>query len=144
MTATREPSGDALLRELVAGQAQAAARFDEVFRRLGLAEGTAGEARDLAKEIVTILREQDALARVSEAKAEATMQVSALRQDLVHAMTEQRKVTDDHAERIDALEQLRTQASGAAKGARWLWDALKIVAGMGGGALLIKLLERGL
>lgn len=141
MTAVQARGGDAWVRELAAGQAQTVARFDEVFRRLNIAEGTAGEARDLAKEIITILREQDSLARIAEARAEAQQMVAALRQDVVHANTGLKSDVASLGARVDALETLRDTGMGAAKGAQWLWNTLSALAGGGGVALLLKFME---
>lgn len=101
----------------------------------------AREARDLAKEIIVILREQNALERVAENRAEARKLVSDLREDVVAANTLMRGDHKTLVGRVDALENLRTQAQGAAKGGKWVLDTLKIVGGAGGATVLIKLLE---
>lgn len=99
------------------------------------------EARDGVREIMITLREQNALERVAEAKAEGRQMVAALREDVVAVNTAIRNELKALTGRVDALDALRTQAMGAAKGGKWLLDGLKIFAGAGGGALLIKLLE---
>jgi len=116
-------------------------RMDSLERAQASTAEDAREARDLAKEIIVILREQNALERVAENRAEARKMVSDLREDVVAAngliRTELKVVRAD----VDTLLNLRTQAQGAAKGGKWLLDTLKIIAGAGGGALILKMLE---
>lgn len=96
---------EATLNQLVSGQAKAQQQFEELFRRLDRAEGTAGEARDLAKELVTILREQDTGARILEMRTEMRDTSAAMRTDFVHANTGLRKDLDAEAKaRVDAID----------------------------------------
>lgn len=117
------------------------ARLDSLEHSQAQTSADAREARDVSKEILVILREQDALAKVAEVKAEATKKVEDLRADVVAAngliRTELKTVRAD----VDSLLNLRTQAQGAAKGGKWVLDTLKIVGGAGGATVLIKLLE---
>lgn len=99
------------------------------------------EARDGVREIMVTLREQNALERVAEAKTEGRQLVASLREDVVAANTAMRNELKTLTGRVDSLDALRTQAQGAAKGGKWLLDGLKIIAGAGGGALLLKMLE---
>ncbi len=122
---------EATLNQLVAGQAKAQQQFEELFRRLDRAEGTAGEARDLAKELVTILREQDTGAKLLEMRTEMRAASSEMRQDFVAANTRIR--TDLEAEctarteaidaldiRMLALEGERNKVIGVASFFSWL------------------------
>lgn len=99
------------------------------------------EARDGVREIMVTLREQNALERVAEVRSEGRQQNASLREDVVAANTRIRDELKTLTGRVDALDTLKTQAQGAAKGGKWLLDTLKIVAGAGGGALVLKLLE---
>lgn len=126
----RQASGQQL-EQIIAGQARADQRFEELFRRLGKAETMAGEARDTAREVVTILREQDTAVRLAEMRAEVTGQVSALRQDVVAANGTLRKDLDAEvsdreqadealAARIVSLEAERNRVVGVAAFFSWL------------------------
>lgn len=145
-----EGADTALLRELIAGQARSDARFDEVFKRLEKAEEVGAAARDAAREIVTILREQDALARVAEVKADTRSMIADLRADVVKAITglkesqsaqaeEFRPALSDLDERLATLEAERTEKQGMAKGARLIAEGVKLLIAAGGGAFLVKL-----
>ncbi|CAN5176644.1 hypothetical protein BH09PSE1_BH09PSE1_23420 [soil metagenome] len=120
-----------LLNQLVAGQAKAQQQFEELFRRLDRAETTAGEARDTAKELVTILREQDTGARLTEMRVEQRDGLAALRTDVVAANTrirtdldtetKARRDADDAIDiRLLALEAERNKVVGVAGFFSWL------------------------
>jgi len=126
------------LERLIAGQAQADARFDEVFHRLDKAEKTAAEARDNSRDILAMLREQDTKALVAEVRAEARQQLAALRQDVVKANTNLKSDVDAAAKRLDELEVARSENRGMAKGARLIVDGIKLIVAAGGGAFLFK------
>lgn len=132
-------SENALLQQLLAGQGATDQRFEELFRRMEKNETTASEARDWAKEAVTIMREQNALARVAELKAEAHQIVADLRQDVVAANTELRKADIALEERVQGLEDTRTATVGMAKGGRLVVEGLKMLIAAGGGAWMFKL-----
>lgn len=132
-------SESAVLQQLLAGQGATDQRFEEIFRRLDKAENTAGEARDVAREIVTILREQNALEKITEVRSEARNLVADLRADVVAANKVLRDANANLEERVQGLEDTRTAGFGAMKGAKLAWEMGKLVAAMGGGALLIKL-----
>ncbi|MBI1682368.1 hypothetical protein [Caulobacter hibisci] len=116
-------------------------RMESLERAQAATAEDAREARDLAKEIIVILREQNALERVSEVRSEARKLVGDLREDVVAANTGMRTDLKSIRTDVDALMNLRTQAQGAVKGGKWVIDALKIIAGAGGGAIILKLLE---
>jgi hypothetical protein len=126
------------MERLISGLAASDERFREIFRRLDKAEKTAGEARDSSREILTVLREQDALAKVAEAKAELRGLVADLRQDVVKANTSLRGEAVRITERVEALEVVRTETRGMARGARLIAEAAKLVAASGVGAFLAK------
>lgn len=128
-----------LLQRLISGQATTESRFTELFRRLDKAEGVAAEARDTSKEIATILREQNALARVAELRAEAHQLVADLRVDLVAAVKHLRETIDPCIEDVTSLKDARNTGVGMARGARFAFEAFKIVGAAGGGAVLLKL-----
>lgn len=118
---------NALLNQIIAGQARGDQRFEELFRRLGKAEATAGEARDLSKEMVTILREQDMGARLTEMRAEMRQASAELRQDVVAANSRLREDLQREAEarealevRLVALENERSKVVGVASFFSWL------------------------
>ncbi len=108
------------LDKIIAGQARADQQLEEIFRRLGKAESVAGDARDTAREVVTILREQDTAARLAEMRAEMIQQVAALRQDVVAANGSFRKEVEALEVRIKALEDARNQVVGVASFFSWL------------------------
>lgn len=124
MTAQQDESS---LNRLLAGQARSQQQFEEVFRRLDRAEETAGEARDTAKELVTILREQDTGARIVEMRTEFRAGMAELRQDFVAANTrirsdlelecKERRLLED---RVEALEADRNKVVGVAGLFTWL------------------------
>lgn len=116
-------------------------RLDSLERAQVATAEDAREARDLAKEIIVILREQNALERVAENRAEARKLVSDLREDVVNANT---LIRADHkalCTRVDALEALKTKGQGVMMGGKWVIDGFKIIAAAGGGAIILKLLE---
>lgn len=131
----------AMLQQVLAGLAAVEARQEETTKAVSSAQADAREARDTAREIAVILREQNALERVAELRAEARQIVADLREDMVKAITSVRSEVKEHTGRIEGLEALKTKGQGMLLGGRWTFDLLKIVAGAGGGALLIKLLE---
>lgn len=101
------PRSENTLNQLLAGQARSQQQFEEVFRRLDRAEETAGEARDTAKELVTILREQDTGARIVEMRTEMRAGLAELRQDVVAANTRLRGDLDAECKaRTDAIDAL--------------------------------------
>jgi ABC-type phosphate transport system auxiliary subunit len=106
--------------QLLAGQAKAQQQFEEVFRRLDRAEETAGEARDTAKELVTILREQNIGERLAETRGEMAGLVAALRQDVVAANTLIRSDAKELCDRVEALEAERNKVIGVAGFFTWL------------------------
>ena len=108
------------LEQIIAGQARADQRFEELFRRLGKAETMAGEARDTAREVVTILREQDTAVRLAEIRAEMIQTVAGLRQDVVAANGTLRTDLDSLKARIGKLEEARSQVVGVAAFFGWL------------------------
>lgn len=118
MTAPR--SENAILNKLLAGQAASDQRFEEILRRLDRAEETAGEARDTARELVTILREQDTGAKMVELRTEFRAATSEMRQDFVAANSRVRHDVDDLATRIASLEAERNKVVGVAAFASWL------------------------
>jgi len=147
-----------LLNQLVAGQAKAQQQFEELFRRLDRAETTAGEARDTAKELVTILREQDTGARLTEIRTEQREGLSALRTDVVAANTRLRldveaeatareaadteldKEITTLATRVASLEAERNKVVGVAGFFSWLarvapWLIALVAAGIAGNEL---------
>lgn len=142
----------ALLAQLIAGQARSDQRFEEMFRRLGRAESTAAEARDLGREMVTILREQDVAGRLTEMRGEMIRASSDLRQDVVAANNRLREDLASEVEtraeadkaldgRLEVLETARSQVIGlasffgwAAKVGPWLLAAaMAFLAGREGG-----------
>lgn len=131
---------DDLLQRLLTGQGSTDQRFEELFRRLDKAEKTAGEARDIAREIVTTLREQNALVKIQEVRDEARSLVAALRSDLVLSVKNLRGDYDPAVARIDALEASRDKGAGMARGLKLALEIGKVIASAGGGALLLKLL----
>lgn len=117
----RAPRGQGgVLNQLVAGQAANQQRLEELFRRIDGAEKTAGEARDTAKEIATILREQNMGERMGEMRTEMMGQVSALRQDVVAANGLLRQEHQALSDRLGALETKATKAVGVADFFAWL------------------------
>lgn len=132
-------SEESKLQLLLAGQGATDQKFAEIFRRLDKAETTAGEARDTAKEIVTILREQNALARIAEVRAEVHQLVQDLRADLVKAVENLRKEAASADEKITGLEATRSTASGTARAGRWLFEVAKLICAAGGGALVLRI-----
>jgi len=121
----------ALLSKLVAGQAQSDQRFEELFRRLDRAEETAGEARDIAKELVTILREQDIGSRIVELRNEMRGEQAALRHDFVLAngnlrqqtldeVDARKRCTSELCDRLDSLEADRNKVIGVSGFFTWL------------------------
>lgn len=126
------PSNDsAVLSQLVAGQAKAQQQFEELFRRLDRAEETAGEARDTAKELVTILREQDTGTRITEMRSDFRAGMAEIRQDFVAANTRLRQdletevrsrkdCTEELAGRLELLEAERNKVIGVASFFGWL------------------------
>jgi hypothetical protein len=106
--------------QLLAGQARSQQQFEEVFRRLDRAEETAGEARDTAKELVTILREQNIGERLAETRGEMVALVAALRQDVVMANGLIRTDVKDLCERVEVLEAERNKVIGITGFFTWL------------------------
>ena len=108
---TAAPRSDtALLNKLLSGQAASDQRFEEILRRLDRAESTAGEARDTARELVTILREQDTGARIVEIRTELRAGMAELRQDFVAANTRVRTDLDtETTRRVEAIEALEAR-----------------------------------
>ncbi|NQE62974.1 hypothetical protein [Caulobacter sp. RHG1] len=131
----------AMLQKVLAGLAAVEARQEETTKAVASAQADAREARDTAREITVILREQNALERVAEVRAEARKLVADLRADVEHAMTLVRTEQKTQNSRLDAIELLKTKGQGVLLGGKWTLDLLKIVAGAGGGALLLKMLE---
>lgn len=130
-----------LLQQVLTGLAGVEARQEETTKAVGQAQADAREARDTAREIAVILREQNALERVAELRAEARQLVADLREDTVKAITSVRSEVKAHGERLDVLEVLKTKGQGVLMGGKWTLDLLKFIAGAGGGALLLKMLE---
>ena len=143
-------SNESLLREVLAGQAAFAARFEDLVNRLDATATDAREARDLGNRITTILKEQDIVARLAELRGETRQVVSEIRQDFVAANirlredlaieTRERKAC--HAElekRLESLEEQRNKVVGVAsffgwlaKSAPWLLAGMAaFVAGLG-------------
>lgn len=108
------------LDKIIAGQARADQQLEEIFRRLGKAESVASDARDTAREVVTILREQDTAARLAEMRAEVTQSVAALRHDVVAANGTLRKDMDALESRVAVLEAERNRVVGVAAFFSWL------------------------
>lgn len=140
MSTTGERQAD-LLQQILAAQAGQEARLEQFATGLAAAQSDAREARDTAKEIAVILREQNALERVAEFRAEARTLVADLRADVEHAFTPVRVDLKQLRLEVDALNALRTKGQGVALGGKWVFDILKVVVGAGGGAMLLKLIE---
>lgn len=129
---TAPPRGqNAQLNKLVAGQATTDQRFEELFRRLDRAEETASEARDTAKELVTILREQNTGERLTEVRNEMRSIAAEMRQDFVAAngrlrdgldreVGDRKKEDEALSDRIDGLEADRNKVVGVAAFFSWL------------------------
>lgn len=130
-----------LLQQILTAQAGQEARLEQLAKSAEAAQVDAREARDTAKEIAVILREQNALERVAEVRAEGRKLVADLRADVEHAFTPVRAELKQLRADLDGLMSLRTKGQGVALGGKWMLDGLKIVAGAGGGALLLKVLE---
>lgn len=135
------PTQATMLQQVLAGQAGQEARLEEMAKSISAAQADAREARDTSKEIAVILREQNALERVAEVKAEARQLVAALRDDTVKAINNVRTEVSGHGGRLDALELLKVRGQGVLQGGKWTLDLLKIIAGAGGGAVILKVLE---
>lgn len=111
MTLTASPRQTDLLRDLIAsGQAATDAKLEAIYRAVEMAQADAREARDTAKETAVIIREQNVLARVADLRG-----------------------------RVEALEVIRSEGQGMARGARLLLQVGKLAGAAGGGALALKL-----
>lgn len=115
--------------------------MEDLTKRVVAAQADAREARDTAKEIAVILREQDLLERIGEVRTEGRKLVGDLRADVEHAFTPVRAEIKQLRADVDGLISLKTKGQGALAGGKWLLDILKVVAGAGGATVLIKLLE---
>lgn len=120
----------AQLSKLMAGQAATDQRLEELFRRQDRVEKASGEARDLAREVVTILREQDTGARIQELRAELERQAAALRQDMVAANTILRGQVGDLDTRLKALEADRNKVVGLGAFFGWLARVWPLIVAM--------------
>lgn len=128
----RRTSGvEALLREVLAGQAGFDARLEDLSDRLSTTQADARQARDLGNRISTILEEQNIIARFDAHKADLRQQVSEIRQDFVAANTKLRNdleaVARDAAadraklaDRIKVLEDERQRTEGVKSLVAWL------------------------
>lgn len=130
-----------MLQQVLSALAALEARQEETTKGVASAQADAREARDTAREIAVILREQNALERVAEVRAEARKLVADLRADVEHAMTLVRTEQKTQNSRLDAIELLKTKGQGVLLGGKWTLDLLKFIAGAGGGAILLKMLE---
>lgn len=137
---------EALLHQLIAGQAEQGAELKGLSEGLGEVRADAREARDLGNRVAAKLEEQDIVARMTELKSELGGRIDGLRQDVVAANTLLRKEIAAEAEareklekRVASLETSRTQVVGVAtffawlaKVAPWLFAGIAaFVAGMG-------------
>lgn len=114
------PTQAQLLEQVIAGQAKVGQQVEEIFRRLAKAEAVGSDARDTAREVVTILREQDTAARLAEMRSETRNHVDGLRHDVVAANTRLREDVEELTGRVAALEAERAKVVGVASFFGWL------------------------
>ena len=110
----------AQLTRLAEGQATTNQRLDEIFRRMERAEEVAAEGRDTAKELVTILREQNTGAKIVALQTELRAGVAELRQDFVKANGTIRTDLDALEKRVEDLENDRSKVVGVAGFFSWM------------------------
>lgn len=110
----------AQLTRLAEGQATTNQRLDEIFRRMERAEEVAAEGRDTAKELVTILREQNTGAKIVALQTELRAGVAELRQDFVKANGTIRTDLDALEKRVEDLETDRSKVVGVAGFFSWM------------------------
>lgn len=134
------PDGnEALLRELLAGQAAMTARFDAMAERVESASLDAREARDLGNKIATKLEEQNIIERFAEHRAENRQVIEAIRTDFAAAYSKVRADFSGLEKRLEVLEADRNKVIGVksfldwlARHAPWLLAALGMfLAGVG-------------
>lgn len=111
---------EALLREVLAGQAGAEQRMNDLSSQLRTTQEDARQARDLGNRITTILEEQNILARFSEHRTEIRQVVTEIRQDFVAANTTLRKEVTAIEKRVDVLEADKQQREGIKTFVGWL------------------------
>jgi len=113
-------SQEALLRQLLAGQAATQERLDHLARQTEAAQTDAREARDLGQRITTILEEQNIKARLEEMRTEQRQGLAELRQDVVAANTNLKREIADLDGRVRKLEDVQQQHVGVKAVAGWL------------------------
>lgn len=113
-------SVEALLRQLLAGQAAQEERLEALSERVSEAAGDARTARDLAAKTSTILEEQNITVRFQELRAEVRQVMTEIRQDFVAANTKFRSDLDALCKRVEALEADRQKLVGVKAVVEWL------------------------
>lgn len=113
-------SVEALLRQLLAGQAGQAAQLEALSERVDTAALDARTARDLAARTSTILEEQNIVARFGELRTEVRAIVTEIRQDFVAANTKLRNEHEALCKRVEALEAERQKLVGMKSLLEWL------------------------
>lgn len=142
---------EALLREVLAGQAGFDARLEDLSVRVVETQADARQARDLGNRVAVILEEQNIIARFDAHKADVRQQIAEIRQDFVAANTKFRNDLDAAvkdaaadrgklADRIKALEDDRQRSEGVKSLAAWLmkhapWLFTVIAAAVAGASL---------
>lgn len=113
-------SVEALLRQVLAGQAAQQERLEALSDRLDGTAADARSARELAAKTSTILEEQNITVRFAELRAEVRQVMSETRQDFVAANTNLRRELDDLVKRVAALEAERNKLVGMKGLVDWL------------------------
>ena len=113
-------SQEALLRELLVGQAATQERIESLSRQTKAAQADAREARDLVRRVATILEEQDIKAKLEEMRSEARQGVADLRSDVVNANTNLKREILDLDGRVTELEKAEQRQEGMKTLAGWV------------------------
>jgi ABC-type ATPase with predicted acetyltransferase domain len=117
-------SAEALLRQVLSGQAEQRAQFESLSGWVEAVSKDAREARDLGRETAAKLNEQNIVARLAEHRGDVRTQVEAIRTDFSAAYTKVRTDAADLEKRLEArlevLEADRNKVVGIASFFSWL------------------------